>query len=230
MPYKKGQKRGAKKAPRKKYNKRKAKFNKPSTTIVKSPGFSDTMYVRLKYAEEIRLFSGVTSYFTYTFRANSCYDPNYTAGGHQPMYFDQYSAIYSRYRVLGSAIKINAINSSATSASNLVLQSGTDHSVLTDLTTLLEQSRSHIARTIPIAQRYPMRIKSYVSTRKACGLNKKQVFDEDYSAAVTGNPNQIWYHNIMASSVDGSTAIDVRCMVLITYYVQFFDRVIQSQS
>ena len=36
----------------------------------------------------------------YSFAVNSAYDPNFTGLGAQPLGFDQYSALYSRYRVL----------------------------------------------------------------------------------------------------------------------------------
>jgi len=229
MPYRKKNQR-AKKAPRKRYNKKKAKYNKPTTTIVRSPGFADSLYVRLKYAETVQMNSGSAHYYTYAYRGNSLFDPNYTGAGHQPMYFDQYSAIYNRYRVMGCAIKINAINVSNSAAAYLIIQSGTDTSLPTDVTQLLEQSRAHITRTIPVASRYPVAIKSYVSTRKACGLNKKQIFDEDFSALVTANPAQLWYHNIMVQSVDGLTYPNVQLMVTLTYYCQFFDRTTQNQS
>lgn len=37
---------------------------------------------------------------SYTFGINNCYDPNFTGAGAQPLGFDQYSALYARYRVL----------------------------------------------------------------------------------------------------------------------------------
>lgn len=38
--------------------------------------------------------------------ANGMYDPNLTGTGHQPMYFDQMTALYDHYVVIGSKIKI----------------------------------------------------------------------------------------------------------------------------
>lgn len=220
--------------PRKKYNKKHKKYvktrNAPTMTMVKSPGFSDQCFVRLKYAEELRLNDGVATSKYYSFRGNSLFDPNYTGTGHQPLYFDQYSAIYDRYRVMGAKIQIDIINMSGTSAVYLVLNSNTQASITTDAPTLLEQTRSTITKIIPIAQRIPIRVKMYCSTRKACGLNKKQVFDQDYSALVSADPSQLWYYNWLASSVDNTTALDVYYMVKLTYYAQFYDRKLINQS
>lgn len=229
MPRKKIGKKSAGRGRKKRYNKKKS-GNKVTTTIVKTPGFSDQCYVKLKYAEELHVYDSISHLMNYTFRGNSCYDPNYTGIGHQPMYYDQYSLIYNRYRVMGCKIKVNLINKSAGAAAYVVLQSGTDHSVSTTMTELLEQSRAHICKTIPVASRYPVVIKGYTSTRKALGLNKKQIFDEDFSALTTTNPQQLWYQNLQFQSVDAATLVDVYAMVSVTYYVQFFDRKNMTQS
>lgn len=209
---------------------RKARRNAPTTTIVRSPGFTDTLYCKLKYATEVHFADGLSASTYYSFRGNSLYDPDYTGTGHQPMYFDQYSAIYNRYRVMGAKIEINAINASGSSATYFVLQSGTDTIISANITELLEQSRAKISKVLPISQRVPIKIKSYVSTRKACGLNKKQIFDEDFSALTTSSPNQIWYFNMLATSINNTSPLDFYFMATITYYVQFFDRKTQAQS
>lgn len=230
MPYKKTNRKQRKGRARKGYKKRNWKKNAPTTTIMKSPGFSDSMYCKLKYAEEVHLYDTVGSVKIYTYRGNSLFDPNYTGTGHQPMYFDQYSAIYERYRVLGCKIKVHMVNRSATSAAYAVLESGTDVSSILVLSELLEQSRAHVSRILPTGNQSPVVIKKYVSTRKACGLNKKQVFDEDFSALTTANPQQIWYHNIQLSNADPNVGMDIRLLFTLTYYCQFFDRKLAPQS
>lgn len=47
---------------------------------------------------------------TYIFRCNSIHDPNYTAGGHQPMYHDLYENMYKYYTVLGAKITVKFAN------------------------------------------------------------------------------------------------------------------------
>lgn len=43
------------------------------------------------------------------FRINSCYDPDYTGAGHQPMYHDNYSALFQKYRVIASKISVRIL-------------------------------------------------------------------------------------------------------------------------
>jgi len=45
------------------------------------------------------------------FRLNSCYDPDYTGAGTQPIGFDELSGLYLRYRVVGCRVKLMTISS-----------------------------------------------------------------------------------------------------------------------
>lgn len=57
-------------------------------------------------------------YYTpmWTFRLNSLYDPDYTGTGHQPRFFDQWSAIYGSYNVYKVRVKVILIASAASTA------------------------------------------------------------------------------------------------------------------
>lgn len=43
---------------------------------------------------------------TYNFRCNGMFDPDASGGGHQPMYFDQMTALYDHYTVIGAKITV----------------------------------------------------------------------------------------------------------------------------
>lgn len=230
MPYrKKNYRKKGKGKGKRRYN-RKKKYNKATFTRMKSPGFSDSMFVRLKYSEDIHINDGVSASKLYTYRGNSLFDPNLTGVGHQPMYFDQYALIYEKYRVMGAKISIRAINGTSSVAQYLILEAGTDQNLSNNVTRLLEQSRSSISRIVPAYSQSPTYIKRYTSTRKACGLTKSQIYDADFGADTTGSPQQLWYFNIIAAAIDSLSPADLYLMVSITYYCQFYDRKIQDQS
>lgn len=231
MPYKKNYR---KKAPKRKYNnKRRAKYQKarPSamTTAMKGNGFADMVFAKLSYAEAIGMNPG-TTVFQYAFKGNSIYDPNQTGGGHQPLYHDQYIQVYSKYRVLASSIRVDVINSSGTSALFMVVNPNTTTSGFSTFTELYEQMRSGAPTIVPIAQRISKVIKKYASTRQVCGLAKSQVYDDTFAAASGADPNNVWYWNIFAESTDGTSDVVGTLVVKISYYVQFFDRLLTAQS
>lgn len=221
--------RGKKKMPRRGRKKGLKKRQGAVSTIVRQPGFTDTCFVKLKYAEEIRMHNGASSNMIQVFRGNSIYDPNATGVGHQPMYFDQYSVVYEHYRVYAAKIKVQAMNYSIVTTS-LILQTGTDQTILSDISALLEQSKAHQSRILPVSGRFPSTISQYCTTRKACGLSKAQAADRDYAALTTANPAQLWYFNLLASNQDNLTPVDVFAIFQVTYYVQFYDRKISDQS
>lgn len=62
--------------------------------------------VRLKYVDTVSVDPGVGAIASYNFSTNSCYDPNATGTGHQPMGFDQYMTFYDHYTVIGAKITV----------------------------------------------------------------------------------------------------------------------------
>lgn len=51
---------------------------------------------RLTYCDTVTLGAGNTAHF---WRINSLFDPDYSIGGHQPAFHDQWATLYGRYRV-----------------------------------------------------------------------------------------------------------------------------------
>lgn len=75
-------------------------------------GLPQKVTITHKYNEQIALNTlalGATN--TYQWRCNGMYDPNITGTGHQPYYFDQLSALYDHYVVIGSRINIKVSKS-----------------------------------------------------------------------------------------------------------------------
>lgn len=209
---------------------RKVRRNKASIVSMKTPGFADSVFVKLKYAENFQLGNGASSVLSFSWRGNSLYDPSYTSPGHQPMYYDQYSAIYGRYRVLGSKIVVRCINGAGDLAQYVVLQAGTDLYSTSSITTILEQSKGAISKIVSRDSQSPSYIKMYQSTRKACGLTKTEAFGDHFSADTGNNPQQIWYWNLSFGTINGTSPVSMYFIATITYYCQFYDRLNAVQS
>lgn len=87
--------------------------------------FPNTKTVKLRYVENISLDGGSGSSAINVFRANSIYDPNYTGTGHQPMYRDNYAAIYEDYRVNYATITMVALGTHITNTTTAETAAGT---------------------------------------------------------------------------------------------------------
>lgn len=72
--------------------------------------FSNTMVAKHNYYNyNLSVNPGLISAASFLFSANGLYDPNITGTGHQPMGFDQLSAVYDHYMVIGSKITVTFV-------------------------------------------------------------------------------------------------------------------------
>jgi len=68
-------------------------------------GFPAKLKIKHTYCDLIGLTSTSGVPQKYIFRANGMFDPDVTASGHQPMYYDQLTALYNHFTVISSNIK-----------------------------------------------------------------------------------------------------------------------------
>lgn len=80
-------------------------------------GLPKKCLVTHKYTQNFQIQSTLGVLGTTQFTCNGMFDPDITGSGHQPMYFDQFSALYDHYTVIGSKMKITFANTSTGNAS-----------------------------------------------------------------------------------------------------------------
>ncbi len=71
------------------------------------------MPVRLRYTD-VQLLTAASNFTSYTYRSNSPFDPDLTGTGAQPNFFDTFSAIYQKYRVLRCHWKVTVCSRTGT--------------------------------------------------------------------------------------------------------------------
>jgi len=196
---------------------------KPKIYRSLATGFASKMAVNLVYEDLITLAPG-TVYGSYLFRGNSLFDPDYTGTGHQPRYFDQLTPIYGRYKVLKSDCEVEMINGSPTSGAIFAVTPNTEIITFTSWEQASELPRAKCSDIMPVASRYPFKLKHSISTTSVCGLLPYQVNDEDWSAAIGNNPLQIWYWNINAETIDRTSNLLVSFRVKLVYHAIMYDR------
>jgi len=76
-------------------------------------GFPKQVTVTHKYTDIVTLVSSSGAVAQYLWSANGMYDPDITSTGHQPMLFDQFSAVYDHYCVIGSKITLKCMPADA---------------------------------------------------------------------------------------------------------------------
>lgn len=175
--------------------------------------------LKLKYCETDQSFStaalAISSYIYQT----SLFDPYVAVGGHQPMYFDQWAAIYSAYRVYGIGYRIQCtrLNDSAGSLTLLVRHSS---SSTADSSSVTARERKNVKYTA-VAAGTTKTITGYMSLAKTLGVPKSSIVDNIYGAPVTANPASMAYLLIEVMN-DTGAALSCMLSIQLMYYCEMY--------
>lgn len=141
----------------------------------------------LRYSDFVTITSAAGVLGNYKFRANGLYDPDVTGTGHQPMYFDNYMAIYNHFTVLKSKITWKFVQDSGlTTPSYVALYIDDDSSAAT---TFLASSEQNTGR----------------STVLAATDNNTHVLSAEWDAVKYFGPNPLANDNLQGSSASDPT-------------------------
>lgn len=107
-------------------------------------GFPKKLLMTHTYCDVFNYNTGAAGVLTVRqFRANGMFDPDITGTGHQPYYFDQMSAVYDHYTVIGSRIILRVLKSDNTQYPTTVgIFVNDDSTVTPSITGLLEHPSS----------------------------------------------------------------------------------------
>lgn len=191
-------------------------------------GVADSVRTTLAYSDVIAIQPGATV-GQYTFRGNSCFDPDYTSGGHQPQYYDQMSLLYTRYRVYGSRMTVAAINEQVGAALQITVIPSSDITAFTTSTYPLEHPYATPMRLLGVGGLMSGTVSTAMATARILGLRPREILDQDYSATTGSNPASIWYWQIVAQDLSAENVM-TSLQVTINFDVEFYDRNLTSPS
>lgn len=191
-------------------------------------GFPNTIITKLRYCMygSITAASGARS--LNVFAANGIFDPDITGIGHQPLYRDQYAAIYDQYVVIGSKITVHFISN--VSYNVIVGINGNDDSIFpTTVETLMEGNNNTWA--VMAQGTGGNNVKTLTMTfepNEAFGVDTKS---DGYSATAQGaNPTELWCYGVWCAASDGSSTSTCQIAVEIDYTVKFTELADPTQS
>lgn len=189
-------------------------------------GFPKTTCVKLRYVDSTAVDAGLDAVGYVTFRANSCFDPDFTGVGHQPMGFDQWATFYNHYVVVGSRITANfATRGTATALGFGVrgINLHADTTMATDLPTILEQGLTK--KTLQSTHNNAQMVRSVSRNFSAKKFfNVTNVLDNigRIGASIAANPSEQAYFHVFSGNADPLVdPTSVLIMVTIEYIVVF---------
>lgn len=196
------------------------------TPIYRVPygGFSQTKVVRLKYCDQYTITSLAGTMASYEWRANSIFDPDYTSGGHQPMFRDIYAGLYNKYRVLSSKITVKAVPF-PNEAHCCVLYLDDSTGLPATLSAVREQNVTK-SEAIVESQGKNNYLSLTYSAKKVFGKDN----DDETLASVGGNPANQQLFSIASQNLNSAVGTNCQLVVKIEYWVQFSDLKEQAQN
>lgn len=183
-------------------NRRNKRKNKMVVLLGRSP-IPTSVLVKLRYCDSIAIdpaSGGITG--SHLFRVNSLFDPDETSAGHQPLAYDEYAALYSRYCVLGAKITVKCINTSSTIPLifGIVLRNVTPGLAVSP-NMLREQGDSTWGYAGNIGAKQNRSISKTFSAKKFFGY-PKPLNETDLRASTTANPAVTGYFQVWGAAAD----------------------------
>lgn len=191
-------------------------------------GFPNTIITKLRYCEQIQLTSTSGAVQGYVFAANGIYDPDISSTGHQPMYRDQYAAIYDHYVVIGSKIVVTMTNLGATSGGVFGINGDDDSAGTATLTTKMEQNNSQWTLLGALGSGSDTKtITCTFEPNRDFGVDAKA--DGASATAIGANPTELWCYQVFVAATAASTAT-FQATVQIEYTVKFSELITPTQN
>jgi hypothetical protein len=176
------------------------------------PGFPRQRRVKLVYADHLNLTGASGLLTNHQYRLNSCFDPDFTSTGHQPMGFDQWGAFYNHYVVLGCSWELSALHSGS-SGTMFAAYVSDDTTIPASLLTMVELGAQTVMSNTYMGE--PSVLNGDVDVADFLNRDKKAMSsDPDLRALTTGtNPSELVILNVAVqnySSASHSTQVCLR--------------------
>ncbi len=180
---------------------------------------------KFRYADYFNLNSVAGLQASRVFRANSCFDPDQSGVGHQPLRWDQWSAMFGFYVVIGAKMTVKYLGGSQTSSAAVPAILGTmlvdEGSYASEWTNLVEQGRGK--------WRIVNQSQSRMTTSLTCNFSAKKFFNvaqvkdnvANLGAATDANPTRDAYFIVYQQPVDKTGNNSSNYAVMIDYIVLF---------
>lgn len=198
-------------------------------------GYPDKMRIRLCYTTFHSKSNVSVTGTDQVFSANGCFDPDITGAGSQPANFDDWSAVYLRYRVYGSSIDvIFQTPGSATGTGMMLVSLAARHTstARVTITDQLDATAQPFSKDMVInggtASTSTASLRLSMSSTTSAFLGYKTVAidtDDTLQAQTSANPSHQWYWHIMCSMCDQASTGTLWYRTRIVYDVEFFDRI-----
>jgi len=192
-------------------------------------GFPDKLITKLRYCDyhNLAITSGALS--SHAYRWNSTFDPNYSGGGHQPLYRDTYAGIYNFYSVVRAHAKITFTNTDVDNPFIIGCVTDEDATISTTYTTLMEQSRGKFRRITALSgSQSCVSVEMDWDCKTVLGIDPFD--DATYKSAVGDNPTKDSFLIFWAQVEDGAATSNLGVTIELIQEVLWNELLTPTQS
>ena len=157
------------------------------------------------------------------FRGNGPYDPDYAAGGQQPLGFDQMHALYSQHLVYAAKIEVWY---ACSQNMHLAITASSDPSGPATYQAATAQPRSRVEVNYNQPSEHARYYSMFCRTADILGLD---ITDDNLMGSSSTTPNNPWYFHINTANTDINNQT-FSTLVRITYYMEFRNPVTLAMS
>ncbi len=197
-----------------------------TTTSVRGPvtNIGDRARTKLRYVDINSISLAGLNYGEKIYRLNSCFDPDFSGAGAQPLGFDQWAAFYTRYRVLSAKWKVQF--AAATSLTESCV------ACIPNLVNTIDNVDSNVLAE-PYAKStlfstnggWKPVIDGEISIAKLFGLTPSEMSEENYTALTSASPVNMCYLHVRASTLSSGLSGTCYFKLEMEYDVEFYGRV-----
>ena len=188
-------------------------------------GLGQSFRTKLKYVEAVVLQSVAGAVGRNVFSPQNMFDPNNTGTGHQPMFWDQFTPLYGKYKVHNANISVSfnvQTETAGTSVFAVGILGGSATTIAADPNTNMEDN--HGTYTILNGRNGDSGQKTltldYAPWRDV-GLS---VGDDTLNTNTSAGPSS-YFWNVWAADLNSVGTTNVMAVVTIIYDVEFSDNV-----
>jgi len=193
-------------------------------------GFPDRLRCKLAYSETGVRSSAIPGTYTIgqRWRLGSLFDPDQTGTGSQPRFYDQLTPIYDKYRVDGAFVRLS-VRQRAQHGITVILVPTSDVVPLNRYDAMEDPRAS--AALLTSDDQPPVVFEKYYSLAALNGVTPATYQADDiYNSFINNNPlkETVLHQTVFSTGQD--TLVDYEFSIQITYYCEFFDRKVMTQS
>lgn len=193
---------------------------------------------KMMFTESLSFTAGTAGVFAapYVYSCNSVYDPRFTSGGRACYGYNQMAALYRRYLVKGVKVNIRFFDPDSSGMGGGILLQGSDSvGVMTGISPdIIDEQPTSWTCFIPDSGPQEKTFKQYIPVASVEGINRIQFesAQADYIGLIGSTSYPVKQPTIQVSGCNWKATASgvILATVHLTYYVRWYDRILQASS